>query len=206
MGFRFFRRVKILPGVTLNLSGSGPSVSVGPRGLKTTFGPKGTRTTVGLPGTGLSYTEVHGDNHSPATRSGGSGCLTVTVLVLFVGLGVGLLRTCAASPPPPRVAPTQRAPVDPPTASARLRAAGLVAEFQVANTGKATAAVIAAFLGLPRENQIIHCAALWEEAFGPPPGPGELRLIREGAGRVVATFRYRAGKAEFRRLSAGPRR
>jgi hypothetical protein len=32
MGFRFFRRVKILPGVTLNLSRSGPSIPVGPLG------------------------------------------------------------------------------------------------------------------------------------------------------------------------------
>lgn len=30
MGFRFFKRLNILPGVTLNLSKSGGSVSVGP--------------------------------------------------------------------------------------------------------------------------------------------------------------------------------
>jgi len=60
MGFRFWRRVKIAPGVTLNLSKSGASVSVGPRGAKFTVGPGGKRATVGLPGTGLFYTTLLG--------------------------------------------------------------------------------------------------------------------------------------------------
>ncbi|MET4324006.1 DUF4236 domain-containing protein [Bradyrhizobium sp. RT5a] len=56
MGFRFCRSFKIIPGVRLNLSGSGASVSFGPRGLHYTIGPHGTRTTVGLPGSGVSWT------------------------------------------------------------------------------------------------------------------------------------------------------
>lgn len=56
MGFRFWRRIKILPGVTLNLSKSGPSISLGPRGAKFTIGGSGARATVGLPGTGMFYT------------------------------------------------------------------------------------------------------------------------------------------------------
>ena len=55
MGFRFYRRVKILPGLNLNFSGSGLSLSTGVRGAHVTFGPKGTTTSVGIPGTGLSY-------------------------------------------------------------------------------------------------------------------------------------------------------
>lgn len=58
MGFRFFRRISILPGVTLNLSKSGGSVSIGPRGAKFTIGSKGARVTAGIPGTGLSYTRT----------------------------------------------------------------------------------------------------------------------------------------------------
>lgn len=50
---RLWRRVKIAPGLTINLSKSGPSLSVGPRGSKVTFGRRGVRQTVGLPGTGL---------------------------------------------------------------------------------------------------------------------------------------------------------
>lgn len=57
MGFRFRRSVKVLPGVRLNLSGSGPSVSFGGRGFHYTVGSKGTRVTAGIPGTGLSWSE-----------------------------------------------------------------------------------------------------------------------------------------------------
>src|SRR5215510_7865363 len=56
MGFRFFKRLSILPGVTLNLSKSGGSVSVGPRGARFTVGPQGSRITLGIPGSGLFYT------------------------------------------------------------------------------------------------------------------------------------------------------
>ncbi len=56
MGFRFWRRIKIAPGLTLNFSKSGVSVSFGPRGARFTIGPRGRRATVGIPGTGLFYT------------------------------------------------------------------------------------------------------------------------------------------------------
>ena len=58
MAFRFFRRVRIAPGLTLNLSKRGGSLSFGPRGAKYTIGPRGRRATLGLPGTGMFYT-VH---------------------------------------------------------------------------------------------------------------------------------------------------
>jgi hypothetical protein len=63
MGFRFFRRKTLFPGVTLNMSKSGPSISFGPRGFKHTIGGRGRRTTVGLPGTGLHYTVEHNKNN-----------------------------------------------------------------------------------------------------------------------------------------------
>ncbi|MFQ5890874.1 MAG: DUF4236 domain-containing protein [Gemmatimonadota bacterium] len=62
MSFRFWRRIRIAPGVTLNLSRSAGSLSFGPRGAKLTVGTRGRRATVGIPGTGLFYT---------ATPSGG---------------------------------------------------------------------------------------------------------------------------------------
>ncbi|MCC5957236.1 MAG: DUF4236 domain-containing protein, partial [Natronohydrobacter sp.] len=58
MSFRFWRRVRLAPGVTLNLSKSTASLSFGPRGAKYTISPRGNRATAGLPGTGLFYT-VH---------------------------------------------------------------------------------------------------------------------------------------------------
>lgn len=62
MGFLSFRRrVKILPGLTLNFGKSGITTSIGPRGAKMTFGgERGSRATFGIPGTGISYTVVSG--------------------------------------------------------------------------------------------------------------------------------------------------
>ena len=57
MAYRFWRRVKIAPGLTLNLSKTGGSLSMGPRGAKFTVGPRGRRATAGIPGTGLFYTQ-----------------------------------------------------------------------------------------------------------------------------------------------------
>lgn len=68
MAFRFFRRLKIAPGVTLNLSKRGGSLSFGPRGAKMTFGTSGVRRTVGLPGTGLYYTEQVGRKRGGRSR------------------------------------------------------------------------------------------------------------------------------------------
>jgi len=56
MGFRFRRALQIVPGVRLNLSRSGASVSLGARGLHYTIGARGTRASVGIPGSGLSWT------------------------------------------------------------------------------------------------------------------------------------------------------
>jgi hypothetical protein len=59
MGFRFRRRIRLLPGIAINLSKTGASLSVGRRGATMNFGPRGTRTTIGLPGTGISYSTLH---------------------------------------------------------------------------------------------------------------------------------------------------
>ncbi|ADU67288.1 DUF4236 domain-containing protein [Desulfurispirillum indicum] len=57
MSFRFFRRIRLAPGISLNLSKSGGSISLGPRGARMTVGHRGVRTTLGLPGSGLYYTD-----------------------------------------------------------------------------------------------------------------------------------------------------
>ena len=57
MGLRFRKTISVLPGVRLNISKSGVSASVGPKGLTLNLGRKGARGTVGLPGTGLSYSQ-----------------------------------------------------------------------------------------------------------------------------------------------------
>ena len=64
---RFWRRVKIAPGVSINFSKSGPSVSLGPRGAKVTVGRRGVRQTIGIPGTGFYATRQLGTPSQAAT-------------------------------------------------------------------------------------------------------------------------------------------
>jgi hypothetical protein len=75
---RFFRRIRIAPGLSVNVSKSGASVSVGPRGAKVTVGRRGIRKTVGLPGTGVYYTTTSPLPHrdpapEPPSPGGGIG-------------------------------------------------------------------------------------------------------------------------------------
>ncbi|WP_258403313.1 DUF4236 domain-containing protein [Pseudomonas aeruginosa] len=85
MGFRFSKRITIVPGVRLNISGSGISTSVGPRGLSLTMGKRGTYLNAGLPGTGLAYRERldrSGTRNAPnpaADSAGYSGPIKVKV-------------------------------------------------------------------------------------------------------------------------------
>ncbi len=56
MGFRFQKRIRILPGVYINLSKSGVSASLGGHGATVNVGADGRRMiTLGIPGTGMSY-------------------------------------------------------------------------------------------------------------------------------------------------------
>ena len=63
MSLRLWKRIKILPGITLNLSKSGISISFGRRGFKYTIGKNRRQTTVGLPGTGIYYTKRKTKKH-----------------------------------------------------------------------------------------------------------------------------------------------
>ncbi len=101
MGFRFSKRIKIIPGVSLNLSKSGVSVSAGVRGAKVTVGKNGVRQTIGIPGTGISHTTYTKHSKSTAPRSSysssssqaqanisSSGVLLVFGLLLLILLAV----------------------------------------------------------------------------------------------------------------------
>ena len=86
MGFRFQRRIGIAPGLRLNISKSGASVSIGERGAHLTLG-RTPRVTVGLPGSGLSWTQTlpHG-----RSRGGGVTAFLVQALGLLIGAAIGL--------------------------------------------------------------------------------------------------------------------
>ncbi len=57
MAFRFYKRIRLIPGLRVNLSRSGASLSIGHRGAWYTIGQRGQRVTLGLPGTGIFYTQ-----------------------------------------------------------------------------------------------------------------------------------------------------
>jgi hypothetical protein len=101
VGFRFRRTIKIAPGVRINLSKSGPSVSVGPRGAKVTVGHGRARATVGLPGTGLSYTAVSSSTLRPAPAVQASPASKVAPTVLAENAQGMVCSNCGA----PRAAP-----------------------------------------------------------------------------------------------------
>ena len=64
MGLRFRQRIKLMPGLTLNLGKKSMSLSAGVRGASITKGTQGTHANVGLPGTGLSYrTKIGGSSN-----------------------------------------------------------------------------------------------------------------------------------------------
>lgn len=69
MAFRFSRRIKIAPGISLNIGKSGFSTSIGPRGAKVTIGRRGISQSLGIPGTGLSWRhQISPARQSSATR------------------------------------------------------------------------------------------------------------------------------------------
>ena len=79
MGLRFRQRIKLAPGINLNLGLGGASLSLGGRGASLNIGRKGLRGTVGAPGTGLSYSEQlysFKKGTPPLTRSESSSHLT----------------------------------------------------------------------------------------------------------------------------------
>ena len=119
MGFRFQKRISILPGVRINLSKSGASASVGPRGADVNIGPHGVTTNAGIPGTGLSY-----------RQKAGGGKTWIAVLALIGGLGVwafqhmGKVEKAIAPLAPAHVAaatPQQASPAPVNTAASAVR-------------------------------------------------------------------------------------
>lgn len=82
MGIRFRKRIRLAPGMHLNVSGSGLSLSAGPRGASMTFGGRGgTHMNAGIPGSGLYMRERVGSSPSRATSPRASGGGTVQMSI-----------------------------------------------------------------------------------------------------------------------------
>ncbi len=97
MATRFRKSFQIMKGVRINLSKSGPSLSIGSGPLTLNFNKKGIRKTASIPGTGLSfvsqtnYDDLHGaspkiEETNQANKN--PSLLLRMVLFLFKGLGV----------------------------------------------------------------------------------------------------------------------
>ncbi|CNJ46153.1 TPA: DUF4236 domain-containing protein [Yersinia enterocolitica] len=68
MGFRFRRRIKIAPGININIGKNGvTSATIGKRGASVNIGKAGTKATAGIPGTGMSWTETLSKSANPNT-------------------------------------------------------------------------------------------------------------------------------------------
>ena len=69
MGFRFRRSVRLIPGVRLNFSTRGASISLGARGATLNFSGRGARATFGVPGTGFSWSQSLNSGSATPSRS-----------------------------------------------------------------------------------------------------------------------------------------
>ena len=171
MGFRFRKSIKIAPGIRLNISKRGQSLSIGGRGATTNISKRGIRQTFGIPGTDLSYSRMVGKGKQRGSRDASSqvglragngtpvagsklglGCVLVLVVILAVCAGVGsgneansgARPTSAASLPPssPRAVALMDTPA--PSLLPSPASSSAFAEPSPGDAGYGTAAPIAA--------------------------------------------------------------
>lgn len=144
MGWRFRKTVRVSRWVRLNVSGSGLSLGLGPRGANINISKRGLRRTVGLPGTGLSHqtftkwSDPPADDIRPVVGplpSGAApspsdpppqcrGALSPGVFVMLCGLGaVGLWGLWPSDKAESTQAPTTSLPAPPAAAETFARPA-----------------------------------------------------------------------------------
>ena len=91
MGVRVNKRIKIFPGVYLNITKSGPSISIGPQGAKINIGPNGAKVNAGIPGTGVSYNKKIGGSSNTKKGKNNKSNSTTNLLLMIVGVGCIML-------------------------------------------------------------------------------------------------------------------
>ncbi len=112
MAWSYRKRIKIAPGVNINLSKSGISTSVGPKGAKINVGPKGTSLYTGIPGTGVyNRTKLSSRNNrnnsssyksslngSGSEKKDKTGCIWLIVLGCIISIIIILSNISKDSP------------------------------------------------------------------------------------------------------------
>lgn len=87
MGFRFQKRIKIFPGITINISKSGVSTSLGVKGATVNLKGGKARTSLGIPGTGLAYRSGYEPLTDSTDQSRPSGIPTwITIFIIGIAL------------------------------------------------------------------------------------------------------------------------
>ena len=97
MGWRFSKRIRILPGVSLNIGKRGVSTTIGPRGLSVNIGKKGAYLNAGIPGTGISHrSKISSGGNFPGSgfSSTNAGPIMGIGLVAIVAFGI-FIYVCA---------------------------------------------------------------------------------------------------------------
>ena len=93
MGFRFQKRIRLFKGLTLNLSKTGTSWTIGGRGASVNIKDGKATGNVGIPGTGLSYrSRLNDSENAPETgeqinTQSNSRLLTIIVVFVLIALG-----------------------------------------------------------------------------------------------------------------------
>lgn len=86
MALRFQKRIKIAPGLRVNLSKTGVSASVGKPGATVNIGKNGVQGTAGIPGTGLSYKRKFGKSGQASEGAEGQQAGTRGAWLLAIGV------------------------------------------------------------------------------------------------------------------------
>lgn len=69
--FQFRKRVKLAPGLSLNVSKKGLGLSAGPKGVKTSISAQGRITgSAGIPGSGISYRKTLSGSSNTSSEGG----------------------------------------------------------------------------------------------------------------------------------------
>lgn len=88
---RLRKRIKLMPGVHLNVGLKGVSASVGRPGATANIGRKGVTGTVGVPGTGVSHSaKIHGSTSRGASSFPWS---TLVLIGIAVAVVIAILRS-----------------------------------------------------------------------------------------------------------------
>lgn len=95
---RFRKSVRLAPGLRLNFSGSGASLTAGPRGASVSFGSRGVYLNSGIPGTGLYSRSRLAISARPAAQPAPPGKVSVKASVTVEDDGTVLFNDADGNP------------------------------------------------------------------------------------------------------------